>query len=58
MQVSLPYACPLAGRLKHFLPAWHKITADHNILDIVEHCHLEFNTPLCQTHVRPEINYD
>ena len=58
MQVSLPYACPLAGRLKHFLPAWHKITADHNILDILEHCHLEFNTPVCQTHVRPEINYD
>ena len=58
MQVSLPYARPLAGRLKHFLPAWHKITADHNILDIVEQCHLEFNTQVCQTHVRPEINYD
>ena len=31
-----------AGRLKNFIDNWQKITTDEFILDIVEHCHLEF----------------
>ena len=31
-----------AGRLKNFINKWRNITSDKFILDIVEHCHLEF----------------
>lgn len=31
-----------AGRLKHFSENWRKITNDQNILDIVQHCRIEF----------------
>lgn len=31
-----------AGRLKNYIGNWRKITSDPNILDIVEHCHVEF----------------
>jgi len=30
-----------AGRLKHYVNEWEKLTADPNILDIVKHCHIE-----------------
>lgn len=32
----------VADRLKYVLSVWMDITSDENILDIVEHCHLEF----------------
>lgn len=31
-----------AGRLKHFVHKWSEITKDKNILDIVQHCPIEF----------------
>ena len=31
-----------AGRLRYFVKHWRNITHDPNILDIVQHCHLEF----------------
>ena len=31
-----------AGRLQQFVPAWKDITDDPEVLDWVEHCHLEF----------------
>ena len=31
-----------AGRLQQFIPAWKDITDDPEVLDWVEHCHLEF----------------
>lgn len=33
---------PPAGRLRWFLPAWKEITSDARILDMVQHCHIEF----------------
>ena len=33
-----------AGRLRYFVKNWRDITQDQNILDIVEHCHLEFES--------------
>jgi hypothetical protein len=33
--ISIPES-PLAGRLKHFLGTWKKLTRDKNILDRVE----------------------
>ena len=38
----------MAGRLKYFLPAWKLIITDLNILDMVQHCHLEFIELLSQ----------
>ena len=32
----------VADRLKYVLSVWMDITSDETILDIVEHCHLEF----------------
>lgn len=32
-----------AGRLRFYIENWRKITSDENILDIVQHCHIEFN---------------
>ena len=36
-----------AGRLKNYIENWRKITSDPVILDIVEHCHIEFS-PGCE----------
>ena len=33
----------VAGRLKDFLHEWENLTADPKILDIVSHCHIEFD---------------
>ena len=33
----------VAGRLKHFVNEWRKLTNDSNILDIVEHCHIDID---------------
>ena len=46
-----------AGRLRHFLPAWSSITTDQNILDNVQHYHLEIGNPN-QSRPRPEIQFD
>ena len=55
-QVSLSTE-KFAGRLRHFLPDWSSITTDQNILDIVQHYHLEIGTPN-QSRPRPEIQFD
>ena len=55
-QVSLSTE-KFAGRLRHFLPAWSSITTDQNILDIVQHYHLEIETPN-QSRPRPEIQFE
>ena len=31
-----------AGRLQFYIENWRKITSDESILDIVQHCHIEF----------------
>ena len=36
-----------AGRLRFYLEKWRDITQDQNILDTVEHCHIEF----CDCHI-------
>ena len=28
--------------MKEFVPEWHKITSDSEVLDWVQHCHIEF----------------
>ena len=40
----------IAGRLKYFLSPLMEITSDRKILDMVEHCHLEF-TAVSYTHL-------
>ena len=32
-----------AGRLKHFIENWREITSDPQILDTVQHCHIDFD---------------
>jgi len=32
----------IAGRLKNYVENWRKNTNDETVLDIVQHCHLEF----------------
>lgn len=32
-----------AGRLKFYIENWRKITSDEKLLDIVQHCHIEFD---------------
>lgn len=56
MQVSLSTQ-KFAGRLRHFIPAWMSLTADENILDTVQHCHLEIGNP-DQPRPRPEIQFN
>ena len=31
-----------AGRISDYIENWRKITSDENVLDIVQHCHIEF----------------
>ena len=46
--MSTPQLIPLeifrAGRLSHFTKQWSKLTNDERILDIVQHCHIEFDS--------------
>ena len=56
MQVSLETQ-KFAGRLMHFVSAWMSITADQNVLDVVQHCHLEICNPT-QPRPRPQIQFD
>ena len=48
----------VAGRLKYFLPAWKAITSDSTILDMVEHCHLEFITTPYQQYPMPPMRFN
>ena len=45
-QVSLTtfQATVLAGRTKHFIPAWQEITADKQILEMIQVCPIEFKS--------------
>ena len=55
MQVSLETQ-KFAGRPRHFVSAL-SITSDQNVLDIVQHCHLEICNPT-QPRPRPQIQFD
>ena len=48
----------VAGRLKYFLSAWQAITSDSHILDMVEHCHLEFIENPFQQYPMPPIKFN
>ena len=39
--------------MQYYIENWRKITSDENILDIVQHCHFEFDEDFsdCQFHV-------
>ena len=42
--LSLSHVCTdkIAGRLKHFLPEWAKLTSDNIVLDCAAHYHIDF----------------
>ena len=40
MLPHLPHI-PVGGHLKHFLPQWHKVTSDRNILQMVQDMKLD-----------------
>ena len=42
---------PLAGRLRHFLGAWVKITQDSKILDILKGCKILFRSKPLQSKI-------
>ena len=48
----------IAGRLKYFLSAWMEITSDRKILDMVEHCHLEFTEHPYQQYPKPPVRFN
>ena len=48
----------VAGRLKYFLSVWMAITSDKKILDMVEHCHLEFTETPSQQYPKPRIRFN
>ena len=41
-EVRQCYEIKVSGRLKLFFPAKKKITSDRTVLDVVQHCHIEF----------------
>ncbi|MES9884348.1 MAG: reverse transcriptase domain-containing protein [Sedimenticola sp.] len=49
-----------AGRLKYYASEWEKITNDPKILDIVQHCHVEFvnDTPPSQSGSTSQQNFN
>ena len=56
VQVSLETQ-KFAGRPRHFVSAWMSVTSDQNVLNIVQHCHLEICN-LTQPRPRPQIQFD
>ena len=48
---------PLAGRLKHFLPAWGKLSADREILSMVEGLKIPFISEPFQKKVPHQISF-
>ena len=54
--MSLPFQ---AGRLAYFVQNWKKLTSGPNFLDIVQHCHIEFEenmTPVNSSVLRCHFN--
>ena len=47
-----------AGRLKYLLSVWMDITPDRKILNMVEHCHLEFTQNLYQQYPKPPVRFN
>ena len=48
----------VAGRLKCFLSEWKLITTDPKILDMVQHCHLEFTELPSQHYNLPPVGFN
>ena len=48
----------VAGRLKYFLFVWMDITSDRKIIDMVEHCHLDFIENPCQQYPKLPIKFN
>ena len=48
----------VAGRLKYFLSEWKLITTDPKILEMVQHCHLEFIELPSQHYNLPPIRFN
>ena len=48
----------VAGRLKYSLSVWMDMTSDRKILDMVEHCHLEFTENPYQQYPKPPIKFN
>ena len=48
----------VAGRLKYFRSEWKLITTDPKILDMVQHCHLEFIKLPSQLYNLPPIRFN
>ena len=48
----------VAGRLKYFLLVWMDNVRLRNILDMVEHCHLEFTENPYQQYPKPPIKFN
>ena len=48
----------MAGRLRYFLSEWKLITTDPKILDMVQHCHLEFIELPSQHYNLPPIRFN
>ena len=55
-QVSLETQ-KFAGRPRHFVSAWMSVKSDQNVLDVVQHYHLEICN-LTQPRPRPQIQFD
>jgi hypothetical protein len=48
--IHLNVNCPIAGRLKHFLPNWKSITQDPRILQVVKGYPIDFSETSVQVH--------
>ena len=46
-------SCFKGGRLAQFIPAWHQMTSDTEILQMVSGQYIEFSTQPSQTHPPP-----
>lgn len=53
VSLATSHATSFAGRTKYFIPAWQEITANKQILEMVQGCPIEFKgmpKQLCSTH--------
>jgi hypothetical protein len=48
----------VAGRTTHCLFDWQQITSDPEILDYIEHCHIEFIDNPCKYSTRGQRNFN
>ena len=44
MSLATSRVTAFAGRTKYFIPAWREITADKQILEMVQGCRIEFKS--------------